>query len=65
MSAALGVDPGDYLEDVEREIIDGPHLPRTRWEEVAAILGASSKADQDQAGRLREALVLSGIEQVE
>ena len=63
-SAALGVDPGDYLEDVEREIVDGPHLPRSRWEEVAAILGASSKADQDQAGRLREALVLSGIEQV-
>ena len=65
VSAALGVDPGDYLEDVEREIIDGPHLPRSRWEEVAAILGASSKADQDQAGRLREALVLSGIEQVD
>ena len=64
-SAALGVDPGDYLEDVEREIVDGPHLPRSRWEEVAAILGASSKADQDQAGRLREALVLSGIEQVD
>ena len=64
VSAALGVDPGDYLEDVEREIVDGPHLPRSRWEEVAAILGASSKADQDQAGRLREALVLSGIEQV-
>jgi ATP-dependent helicase/nuclease subunit A len=63
-SAALGVNPGDYLEDVEREIVDGPHLPRSRWEEVAAILGASSKADQDQAGRLREALVLSGIEQV-
>ena len=63
-SAALGVDPGDYLEDVEREIVDGPHLPRSRWQEVAAILGASSKADQDQAGRLREALVLSGIEQV-
>ena len=64
MSAALGVDPGDYIEDVEREIVDGPHLPRPRWEEVAAALAASSKTDQDQAGRLREALVLSGIEQV-
>src|SRR3979490_2591781 len=27
MSAALGVDPGDTIEDVEREIVDGPHLP--------------------------------------
>ena len=64
MSAALGVDPGDYIEDVEREIVDGPHLPRSRWEEVAAILATGSKTDQDQAGRFREALVFSGIEQV-
>src|SRR4051812_29642746 len=26
MSPALGLDPGDYIEDVEREIVDGPHL---------------------------------------
>jgi ATP-dependent helicase/nuclease subunit A len=63
-SAALGVDPGTSIEDVEREIVDGPNLPRSRWEEVATILAASSKADQDQAERLRDALVLSGIEQV-
>jgi ATP-dependent helicase/nuclease subunit A len=63
-SAALGVDPGASIEDVEREIVDGPNLPRSRWEEVAAILAAGSKADQDQAGRLRDALVFSGIEQV-
>src|ERR1700720_2367589 len=35
MAAALGVDPGDRIEDVEREIVDGPYLPRTRWEEIA------------------------------
>jgi ATP-dependent helicase/nuclease subunit A len=63
-SAALGVEPGDQIEDVEREIVDGPHLPRSRWQQVATILAASSNADQTQAGRLREALVLSGIEQV-
>src|SRR6195256_5948444 len=28
VSAALGVDPADRIEDVEREIVDGPHLPR-------------------------------------
>ena len=64
VSDALGVDPGDDIEKVEREIVDGPHLPRSRWEQVAAILGASSNADQAQATRLCDALVLSGIEQV-
>ena len=65
MSAALGVDPGDYLEDVEREIVDGPHLPRSRWEEAAAALDAGSKSDQTQAARFREALVSTGIAQVD
>src|SRR5258707_4404396 len=49
MSAELVVDPDERIEDVEREIRDGPHLPRSRWEQAATILGASSKADQDQA----------------
>src|SRR5246500_867281 len=31
MAAVLGVDPGDRLEDVEQQILDGPFLPRTRW----------------------------------
>ncbi len=65
VSAALGVDPGDYIEDVEREIVDGPHLPRSRWKDVAASLGTSGKSDSDQADRLLEALVFTGSEQVE
>ena len=28
LSATLGVEPDERIEDVEREIIDGPHLPR-------------------------------------
>ena len=36
ISAALGVDPDDRIEDVEREIVDGPNLPRSRWQAVAA-----------------------------
>src|SRR6195952_3252213 len=60
MSAALGVDPSDYVEDVEREIVDGPHLPRSRWEDLAIILDTGSKSDSDQAARLREALTFSG-----
>jgi len=65
MSAALGVDPGDRIEDVEREIVDGPNLPRSRWEEIAAILDTGTKSDQDQATRLREAQVFSGAAQVD
>src|SRR3981081_891349 len=30
MSSTLGVDPGDYIEDVEREIVEEPNLPRPR-----------------------------------
>ena len=65
ISATLGVDPGDTIEDVEREIVDGPHLPRSRWEEIALVLDTSSNADRKQAERLREALSLIGTAQVE
>ncbi|MFL6837379.1 MAG: double-strand break repair helicase AddA, partial [Bradyrhizobium sp.] len=53
------------IEDVEREIIDGPNLPRSRWQDIALLLETSSKADQKQAARLREALVFTGSAQVE
>jgi ATP-dependent helicase/nuclease subunit A len=65
MSAALGLAADDRIEDVEREIIDGPNLPRSRWQDIALLLEASSKADQKQAARLREALVFTGSAQVE
>jgi ATP-dependent helicase/nuclease subunit A len=65
MSAALGVDPSDYIEDVEREIVDGPNLPRSSWNETAAVLDTGSKSDSDQAARLREAAVFTGSEQVD
>ena len=52
VSAALGVDADDSIEDIEREIVDGPNLPRSRWEEIAAALARGSKADQRQAARL-------------
>src|SRR3954454_14840073 len=57
ISAALGVDPTDRIEDVERAIVDGPNLPRSRWQEIASILDTGNKTDQDQAARLRGALV--------
>jgi ATP-dependent helicase/nuclease subunit A len=65
VSGALGVQPGQALGDVERAIVEGPNLPRSRWEEVAAVLDTGGKSDSDQAARLREALAFSGGEQVD
>src|SRR5437868_489414 len=65
LSAALGVDARERLDEVERAMVDGPYLPRARWEEVAAVLDTGSKADAEQAARLREAALCSGSEQVD
>jgi ATP-dependent helicase/nuclease subunit A len=65
VNAALGVDPDDRIEAVEREILDGPNLPRSRWQEIAAVLDTGSKTDQGQAMQLRDALVFSGAAQVD
>jgi ATP-dependent helicase/nuclease subunit A len=65
VSEALGVDSRERLDDVEREIVDGPHLPRARWEAIAEILDSGGPTDLDQAGRLREASIFSGSEQVD
>ncbi len=65
LSAALGVSPDDRIEDIEREIVDGPNLPRSSWQDMASILDTSSKADQKQAARLRGALMFTGAAQVE
>src|SRR3954465_10197103 len=65
MAAALGVAAGDRIEDLEREILDGPNLPRSRWQDIALVLETGSKTDQDQAARLRGALVFTGAAQVD
>jgi ATP-dependent helicase/nuclease subunit A len=65
LSAALGVAAGDRIEDVEREVLDGPNLPRPRWEQTALVLDTGSKTDQGQAAQLRAALLFSGTAQVD
>jgi ATP-dependent helicase/nuclease subunit A len=65
ISAALGVNPDDRIEDVERDIVDGPNLPRSQWQDIAMVLETGSKTDQDQAARLRGALVFTGAAQVD
>ena len=64
VSAALGVAEGDRIEDVEREIVDGPFLPRRRWAEIAEVLDGGAKTDGEQAARLRGAMA-AGAEQIE
>jgi ATP-dependent helicase/nuclease subunit A len=65
VSAALGVDPGERLDHIERQIVDGPHLPRSRWDDLAAALDTGTKSDQDQAARLREAMASPGSDQID
>src|ERR1700733_4076193 len=65
MSTALGVDAGVTIEDVERAIVDGPNLPRSRWREIAGILDTGSKTEQAHADRLRDALVFGSAAEVD
>src|SRR5580693_4357330 len=65
MSAALGVSADDRIEDVEREILEGPFLPRRRWPEIADALDTGTKSDREQAARLRDAVVFGGTAQVD
>ena len=65
VSAALGVSASDSIESVEREIVDGPYLPRKRWLEIAAAFDGGSKTDQKQADQLRASLAFTGSAQVD
>jgi ATP-dependent helicase/nuclease subunit A len=61
----LGLTGSEQPADVERDIVNGPHLPQTRWLDFAAALDGGSKTDQNQAETLRAALHLQGAEQAE
>jgi len=65
LSATLGVAPQDRCEDVERDILDGPNLPRAQWSTAAAMFESGSANDQAQAKRLRAALALSDVAQLD
>jgi ATP-dependent helicase/nuclease subunit A len=65
VSAILGVSANDSIEEVEREIVDGPYLPRSCWEEIAHALQTGAKTERDNADRLRAALPAAGAAQVD
>jgi ATP-dependent helicase/nuclease subunit A len=65
MSDVLGVSTDDSIEDVEREIVDGPNLPRSRWLEIAGVLDGGGKSDQNRGEQLRDSLGFAGSTQVD
>jgi ATP-dependent helicase/nuclease subunit A len=65
LSAALGIDADDDLTRVEKDIIDGPHLPLSCWADAVRIFEKGSKNDCDQAGRLSAAIAASGERRIE
>ncbi|MGH6776735.1 MAG: double-strand break repair helicase AddA, partial [Bradyrhizobium sp.] len=65
LAAALGLTADDRIEAVEREILDGPYLPRRRWREIAEVLDGGSKSDRKQADQLRTAMAFTGSTQVD
>jgi ATP-dependent helicase/nuclease subunit A len=65
VSALLGVTANESIEDVEGEIVDGPNLPRSRWEEIARALDTGARTERDNADRLRVALPAAGAAQVD
>jgi ATP-dependent helicase/nuclease subunit A len=62
---ALGVDANDRIEDIEQEILDGPYLPRSRWQDIATVLATGAKTEQNQADQLRAAAADTGSAQVD
>jgi ATP-dependent helicase/nuclease subunit A len=64
LSRALGVDPGDSAERIDREIVEGPLFPLSEWAAVAALCQAGSAIDQRQCERLSAAAQATGRERV-
>jgi ATP-dependent helicase/nuclease subunit A len=65
LSVALGAEPSMTLAEVEGQIVQGPILPPSEWQSVAALCRQSSTRDQEQGDRLALASRQSGREQVE
>src|SRR4029079_10173116 len=59
LCTALGIDPSDSIDAVEEDIVDGPYVPRSRWQEIALVLETGNATDQKQADRLRDAQISS------
>ena len=64
LATALGIAADDDLGIIEKEIVEGPHLPRWHWTDAAMALEEGSTNDVEQAQRLRAAAAASGEERL-
>ncbi len=62
LCGALGISGADTIEQVEKEMVDGPFLPSSTWAAAAEMLARSSKNDREQAERLQAALAATASE---
>ncbi len=60
LSRRLGIEPGETLNAIETEIVNGPHLPLERWMEVEGICRTGTSNDHAQSRRLQEAVAATG-----
>jgi ATP-dependent helicase/nuclease subunit A len=60
LAATLGVVPGDTIEALDAEILDGSPIPETEWSAIAAALAEGSKADETQAERFAALASVTG-----
>jgi len=65
LCGTLRIAADDTIERVETEIVDGPHLPSSDWDAVAAACAQGSSNDQKQVERLRAALAATGSAQAD
>jgi ATP-dependent helicase/nuclease subunit A len=65
VAQTLGIGRDERIEDIERDMVEGPDLPRSTWLQAADILDTGSDNDRKQAARLREAAALMGPAQVD
>jgi ATP-dependent helicase/nuclease subunit A len=65
LSHALGLDPGDSVENVEREYFSASLIPEAEWPALIEILDSGSKTDKNHIAALDAARVASGRERIE
>jgi ATP-dependent helicase/nuclease subunit A len=64
LSRSLGIDTDQTIEQIEREIVEGPFLPVGEWLAAADACATGSSNDKAQSKRLRDALTCAGAERV-
>src|SRR6266851_126558 len=65
LGRTLGIDPDAGLDEVEKEIVEGPLLPSCEWAAVAEACRTGSSRDQEQCARLAAAAAGAGASRVE